>query len=202
MREDDPARALSAAAEVISRFQDLAADAAQTRGVTLDIRIGVNTGEVIAPSEVRPDRPVVTGDAVNVAARLQSVAEPGGILVGERTFTATRSLFTFGEAIELQLKGKAQPITAYPLLARVEGAIEAAPRATSRPGSSAGIASSPCSARCWMTPLRPRLRAWPSSTGQPGSGKAAWYARRWRSRQPSDRISWSCVVGARPSAVR
>jgi len=127
VREDDPARALSAAAEVISRFKDLARDAAQTRSVTLAIRIGVNTGEVIAPSEVRPDRPVVTGDAVNVAARLQSVAEPGGILVGERTFNVTRSLFTFGEAIELQLKGKAQPITAYPLLARVEGAVEAGP---------------------------------------------------------------------------
>lgn len=127
VREDDPARALSAAAEVMSRFKDLAADAAQARGLTLAIRIGVNTGEVIAPSEVRPDRPVVTGDPVNVAARLQSAAEPGGVLVGARTFSATRSLFTFGEAVELDLKGKSQPITAHRLLGRVEGAVEAGP---------------------------------------------------------------------------
>jgi class 3 adenylate cyclase len=127
VREDDPARALSAASEIIVRFKDQADDAAQTRGVRLPIRIGVNTGEVIAPSEVRPDRPLVTGDAVNVAARLQSASEPDGVLVGERTFKATRSLFTFGEPIDLQLKGKGQPVAAHPLLGRVEGAVEAGP---------------------------------------------------------------------------
>jgi len=96
VREDDAARALSAASEIVSRIGEVAADVQRRHGVELALRIGVNTGEVITPTEVRADRPMVTGDAINVAARLQAATEPGTVLVGERTQRATRSAFAFG----------------------------------------------------------------------------------------------------------
>jgi len=70
---------------------------------------------------------MVTGDAINVAARLQTSAEPGRVLVGDRTFRSTQSLFRFGDPVELTLKGKAAPVTAHPLVGRIEGALEAGP---------------------------------------------------------------------------
>jgi class 3 adenylate cyclase len=127
VREDDAARAVSAAAEIVDRVRDLAADVRKAQGVELAIRIGVDTGEVIAPTDPRPGDPSVTGDALNVASRLQSAAPMGGALVGDRTFRATRELFAFGQSIELQLKGKAEPVTAHPLEGRIEGALERGP---------------------------------------------------------------------------
>lgn len=127
VREDDAARAVSAAAEIADRIREVAADMDRRYGIRLALRIGVNTGEVIAPSDVRPDRPMVTGDAVNVAARLQSAAEPGTVLVGDRTFLSTRSLFAFAEPVELRLKGKEQPVVAHALIGPIAGAVEAGP---------------------------------------------------------------------------
>ena len=127
VREDDAARAVSAAAEIVERIRDLAIIIAKDYGVALAVRVGVNTGEVMAPTEVRPDQPMVTGDAINVAARLQTSAEPGRVLVGDRTFRSTQSLFRFGDPVELTLKGKAAPVTAHPLVGRIEGALEAGP---------------------------------------------------------------------------
>jgi class 3 adenylate cyclase/tetratricopeptide (TPR) repeat protein len=127
VREDDAARAVSAAAEIVERFEDLASDLERRHGFQLAVRIGVNTGEVLAPSEVHPDRPMVTGDAINVAARLQSGAARGSVLVGHRTFQSTRALFSFGDPIDLRLKGKEEAVTAHPLLGRIEGAVEAGP---------------------------------------------------------------------------
>ena len=65
--------------------------------MTLEIRIGVNTGEVLAATDPRPGEPMVTGDAVNVAARLEQAADPGEILVAERTARAARG-FRFRRA--------------------------------------------------------------------------------------------------------
>jgi class 3 adenylate cyclase/tetratricopeptide (TPR) repeat protein len=116
--EDDPIRALRAALRMRERLDDVNDGLMATRGVTLQIRIGVNTGEVLASVDPQPGEPMVTGDAVNVAARLQSAAEPGGILASERTARGARG-FRFGEATSLDLKGKGQPVPAMEL---VEGA--------------------------------------------------------------------------------
>src|SRR5205823_13743314 len=86
----------------------------------LQMRIGINTGEVAAPapSNLQYSRRdfLITGDAVNVAARLQSAAMPDTILVGERTYLATRSVFDFQPLAPLRLKGKAEPIAAWVVL--------------------------------------------------------------------------------------
>jgi class 3 adenylate cyclase/tetratricopeptide (TPR) repeat protein len=114
--EDDPDRAIRAALDMqaaLARFneQRLAQDAQATR---LQMRIGINTGEVAIPSNQTHQRQdfLITGDAVNVAARLQQVAAPDTILVGERSYLTTKDVFEFRPIAPLQLKGKPEPIAA------------------------------------------------------------------------------------------
>ena len=115
-RENDAERALRAALEMLHRLDGLNSELEERHGVTLAIRIGVNTGEVIAPVGGPAGQLIVAGDAVNVAARLEQAAEPATILVGERTYLATRDSFSFDEPVELELKGKAAPVRARRLL--------------------------------------------------------------------------------------
>ena len=71
----------------------------------LSLRIGVNTGEVVV-GRPREGSSFVSGDAVNVAARLEQAAEPGEILAGERTVAAARGAFEFGDPGTVEAKGK------------------------------------------------------------------------------------------------
>jgi class 3 adenylate cyclase len=117
VREDDAERALHAALEMGARLTDLNQQFERDHRVTLQVRIGVNSGEVVSPTGPAPEQRIVAGDAVNVAARLEQAAQPGAILVGERTRDAARLGFRFGDPVDLELKGKPAPVRAYPLLA-------------------------------------------------------------------------------------
>jgi class 3 adenylate cyclase len=112
--EDDPARALRAAARMLQRLDAVNDELAASHDVALRIRIGINTGEVLAAIAARPGEAMVTGDAVNAAARLQAAAEPGQIVAGERTAHAVRG-FAFDDLGTLDLKGKSAPVRAYVL---------------------------------------------------------------------------------------
>src|SRR5205807_2341084 len=92
VHEDDALRACRAAIEMRDALPDLG-----IRG-----RIGVNTGEVVTGTEER----LATGDAVNVAARLEQAAEPGEVLVGVGTVRLVRDAVELGEKRQLELKGK------------------------------------------------------------------------------------------------
>ncbi len=118
--EDDPDRAIRAALDMqaaLAHFneQRQAQDPAATR---LQMRIGINSGEVAASGDMHESRGdfLITGDAVNIAARLQSVATPDTILVGERTYLATRNVFAFQSLAPLRLKGKTELISAWVVL--------------------------------------------------------------------------------------
>jgi AAA ATPase domain/Adenylate and Guanylate cyclase catalytic domain len=76
------------------------------------LRIGINTGEVVT-GELSADRPMATGDPVNVAARLEQAARPGEILVGEQTYLLTRDAVSFEPVEPLALKGKSEQVAAY-----------------------------------------------------------------------------------------
>ncbi|HEX6347829.1 MAG TPA: AAA family ATPase [Candidatus Dormibacteraeota bacterium] len=106
VREDDAERALRAACQMLERLTELNSEFRAQHGVSLAIRVGVNTGEVMAAS----DQNVVTGDAVNVAARLEHMAEPGTILAGERTYAAARDAFVFDEPESREVRGKSAPV--------------------------------------------------------------------------------------------
>ncbi len=109
---DDAERALAAALVLRER---VTADA-QTAALTL--RIGVNTGEVVAARDTGAGDFLITGDAVNLAARLQQHADPGEILAGERTCRAV-STFRFAEEQKIVVKGKREPIGGSVLLGRL-----------------------------------------------------------------------------------
>jgi class 3 adenylate cyclase len=96
--EDHAERALHAALSMQRRLEEVF-------GETLALRIGVNTGEVVV-GRAREGSSFVTGDAVNVAARLEQAAAPGEVLAGERTVAAARGAFEFGEPGSVEAKGK------------------------------------------------------------------------------------------------
>lgn len=116
VREDDAERALGAACEMLDRLNGLNHEFETRHGVQLSIRIGVNTGEVMSS----PDQLIVLGDAVNVAARLEQMAEPGTILAGIRTYEAAREAFDFGPAEKRDARGRTEPVLVRRVLRRVE----------------------------------------------------------------------------------
>ena len=106
--EDHAERALHAALSMQRRLEE-------SFGETLALRIGVNTGEVVV-GRAREGSSFVTGDVVNVAARLEQAAEPGEILAGERTVSAVRGAFEFAEPTRVEAKGKSGGVTCRRLL--------------------------------------------------------------------------------------
>jgi DNA-binding SARP family transcriptional activator len=109
-QEDHAERALHAALAMQQRFSDLFGD-------SLGLHSGVSTGEVfVAPRE---GATIVTGDAVNVGARLQQAAAQGEILVGERTVAAVGGAFEFGDKTTVQAKGKVGGVACRRLLRAV-----------------------------------------------------------------------------------
>jgi len=109
---DDPERAVRAGLGMQAAMGEINEPLAQQHGVTFELCVGVNTGEVLAGHV--GDGYTVIGDSVNVAARLQAAARPGSVTVGERTYKATREAIDY-RALEtpLELKGKAQPVYAW-----------------------------------------------------------------------------------------
>ena len=118
LHEDDALRAVRASADLRESLVSLNGELERDYGVSLRLRIGVNTGDVVTGTRER----LVTGDAVNLAARLEQAAEPEEILIGAETRRHA------GEAIQaepvdpLRLKGKADPVEAFRLVRVVEGA--------------------------------------------------------------------------------
>jgi class 3 adenylate cyclase len=119
--EDDALRAIRAAVEMGTRLQELNEEFARRRGVTLTVRTGINTGEVVAgdPGE---GQFYASGDAVNVAARLEGAADPGEILLGEQTYRLVPNAVLVEAIQPLKLKGKSEPVPAYRLLGVIEDA--------------------------------------------------------------------------------
>src|SRR5207248_7515259 len=107
--EDDALRACRAAVEMRDALPELGVQA----------RIGVNTGEVVTGTQER----LATGDAVNVAARLEQAAAPGEILIGEETLGLVAAGVDVGTVEHLELKGKAAPVPAYRLVSVLDAPV-------------------------------------------------------------------------------
>ena len=105
--EDDPERSIRCALAMHRRLAELNDDLAERAGGDLAMRIGINTGEVIAHSV---EEGIVTGEAVNIAARLQTLAEPGRVVVGERTYRNASHAFVFEDLGEVAVKGIERPL--------------------------------------------------------------------------------------------
>jgi class 3 adenylate cyclase/predicted ATPase len=107
--EDDAERAVRAGLGMQAAMDEI--NDGLPSGVHFDLRVGVNTGEVLAGAVGASY--TVTGDTVNVAARLQSAARPGSVTVGERTMRATLAAVRYERLEPLALKGKSEPVPAW-----------------------------------------------------------------------------------------
>jgi class 3 adenylate cyclase/tetratricopeptide (TPR) repeat protein len=112
VHEDDALRAARAAIDMREALGALNEELERDYGTRLEARIGVNTGEVVTGTEER----LATGDAVNVAARLEQAAAPGEVLLGPETMALLRSSVNAQELDPLELKGKAEGVRAYRLV--------------------------------------------------------------------------------------
>jgi class 3 adenylate cyclase/tetratricopeptide (TPR) repeat protein len=115
LHEDDALRAVRAAHEMQHALTRLNDELERGWGVRLTNRTGVNTGEVVAGDPVAGQR-LVTGDAVNVAARLEQAAPALEVLVGESTYRLVRDAVEVEPVEPLELKGKSERVPAYRLL--------------------------------------------------------------------------------------
>ena len=116
LREDDALRAVRAADEMRAALAELNRELMIEWGVSIASRTGVNTGEVVA-GDTATGATLATGDAVNVAARLEQSAQAGQILIGEPTFRLVRDAVLVDQVQPLALKGKSQALAAYQLVA-------------------------------------------------------------------------------------
>jgi tetratricopeptide (TPR) repeat protein len=115
VHEDDALRAVRAALEIRTRLQLVSAELEEQRGASIAWRTGINTGEVVAGDAGAGQR-FVTGDAVNVAARLEQAANAAEILLGPQTYGLVRDGVTVEPIEPVAAKGKSEPVTAYRLL--------------------------------------------------------------------------------------
>jgi class 3 adenylate cyclase len=112
VHEDDALRAVRAADELRRGLDGLNDELERDYGTRLELRMGVNTGEVVTGTEER----LATGDAVNVAARLEQAARPGEVLLGGETYGLVRAAVDAEEAEPVEAKGKSEPVVAYRLV--------------------------------------------------------------------------------------
>jgi len=126
VHEDDALRAVRAAADMQAALETLNQELETRWGTRIQARIGVNTGEVVATDQ-QAGESFVSGDPVNVAARLEQAAEPGEILIGESTHRLVGAAVIAQLLEPLPVKGKAESLFAYRLVV-VEPGAEILPR--------------------------------------------------------------------------
>ena len=116
--EDDAERAVRAALEMQAVLSELNRAFVAEGRPALEMRIGVESGEVLVDQErvAGPRDRMLTGDAVNVASRLEGAAEPGRVVVGPSAFAATKEIVEYRELPALELKGKAERVPAWEAL--------------------------------------------------------------------------------------
>jgi adenylate cyclase len=123
---DDSLRAVRTALAMQERLKELQAGWKETLGEIITARIAVNTGDVILGNIGSPRRMDYTaiGDPVNIAARLQAIAELGAVVISKSTFEEDRSRIRIKNLGKVELKGKDEPIDVYQVLAVEEEVIE------------------------------------------------------------------------------
>lgn len=116
--EDHALRACLAALDVQAQARALAVEVRRRDGIALQLRVGLNSGEVVVGDiDTGPMRYTVSGQQVGMAQRMESVAEPGGVMLSEPTARLVESQAALGEPRAVQIKGATDPVLARPLLA-------------------------------------------------------------------------------------
>jgi class 3 adenylate cyclase/tetratricopeptide (TPR) repeat protein len=184
--EDDPERAVRAAFAVCQAIDELNAE---DEWLDLRVRVGVNTGEalVVVGARASEGEGLAAGDVMNTAARLQSAAPVDGILVGELTYAATRSVIDYHEAEPIAAKGKSEPVPVWEAVAVKEttvGVTSEGPAFVGREDEAAALEE------IWRTTLRVRRPALVTIVGPPGIGKSRLLVEFARRAEHDGRVHW------------
>lgn len=125
-REDDPERAMDAALAMQAFLEKYSEDLQRRAGLSLSLRIGINTGKVLAGYVGTSDREdfTVMGDAVNLASRLEHACPVGSILISHETHRMARGLFRVKQLDPIRVKGKRDPVRVVEVLGRLPGGIQ------------------------------------------------------------------------------
>ncbi len=117
--EDDPVRAVRAALDMIADVREYAEEVRRKHGIDFAMRIGLNTGPVVVGdvgSNLRYEYTAM-GDAINLAARMQSAARPMSVLISEHTHRFAAPVFECNDLGQIEVKGKAERVRVYEVLA-------------------------------------------------------------------------------------
>jgi class 3 adenylate cyclase len=117
-RPDDAVRAVRAALEIQAKVAAYARELKQSKGIDFSARVGLDTGVVVLGEIGGQQRAEYTalGEAVNLAQRLESEAEPGTIVISRHTYQQVRGWFKTESLGLVQVKGKSVPVRAYRVL--------------------------------------------------------------------------------------
>lgn len=125
--EDDPEHAVLAGISIQEAIKPFSAELAEKEGIDLVVRIGINTGEIIVANvgDAKYSEDTAMGEALAVASRMESAAEPGTVLVSESTYRLARDHFEWMSLGEIRVKGISHPIVVYrPIRPLLSGEME------------------------------------------------------------------------------
>ena len=119
--EDDAVRAILAARKIHAVVDAVSPEVEARIGRPLTMHTGINSGLIVtAEMDTKTGKAGITGNAINLASRLEGLSEAGEILVGPNTYHAAESYFTFADLGAKTVKGKTKPIHVYKVLAKRE----------------------------------------------------------------------------------
>jgi len=189
--EDDAERAVRAGLDIQAAAREYAEAVRRDYGVAFGVRVGINTGLAVLAAvgdEIRAEYTAM-GDTTNVAARLQSVAEPGTVLISADTYHLVKQLFELRPRGGAMVKGKSAPIVTYEVLA---------PRAV--PGKVRGLEglASPLVGRAAefkhlddkLNEVREGRGAFVAVIGEAGLGKSRLMAEVSESAKSGPQVAW------------
>ena len=118
---DDAERAVRAGLAIQRQIAEFSTEVMRTRGFELKVRIGINTGKVVWGRAAEAQEFTVVGDAVNLAARVQTAAPIGTVLLGEATQRHVRNRFALEPLPPVAMKGKSEPQRVYRVIGEIGG---------------------------------------------------------------------------------
>ena len=188
--EDDPARAVSAAIEMVGAI-DQFAEQLRPSGIEFQIRVGINTGEVVARDSAAGGTAGdsrIYGDALNVAARMQSAAPPGGILITGETHGRVSGAIQSRFVGPVSVKGKAEPVEAYEVLGRT-GILRSVRGVAGLTSPMVGRDAELAQLVATLAPVRAGIGRMALIVGEPGIGKSR-LLRELRQVAEADGFGW------------
>jgi class 3 adenylate cyclase len=172
--EDDPERAVRCGLDMVREIEGLGGPEHARHGVPLQVRVGINTGPVVVGmvgTDVAHEYTAM-GDAVNVAARMQVAAPPGGVMITAATYRFVAPLVDVTDAGPLELKGKAEPVHGYQVTGLRAGAVSTRGLGTEVHSEMIGRDAQLTRLRDAFAIVRARQGRVASILGEPGIGKS------------------------------